>query len=334
MWIIRWRVWRAGCAERTNFNGVSKPTTALLIPCYNAEPYLENLRGQVDALNPAFDELIVVDDGSTDGTVAKARALGFDIKSLGANRGPGAARNAAVELATAEWLHFLDADDEIAPDYLAKVLPLAGDDVDVVLSGCDYVYEDSRQLLMRWQFPTGLFVTNPLEASIVHQVVSPCTLIRHSSFKTAGGFDEDLRCWEDADFVVQLARHKARFCVLDEVLAVSPRHKRGVSGSDLYCQRCRLAFLKRYLEYVPHVSKQTLVSQLVINATRLAKEGDWKSVDEALTLANNLGWNGPDSGHPLLALLARIPLPKLRKVLFRLQMMARGSGRRSKTLIP
>ena len=104
---------------------MSKLTTALLIPCYNAERYLENLRKQVDALNPAFDELVIVDDGSTDGTVEKARELGFDIIPLGVNRGPGAARNAAAKRATAEWIHFLDADDEIAPDYLAKVLPMS-----------------------------------------------------------------------------------------------------------------------------------------------------------------------------------------------------------------
>ena len=104
---------------------MSEPRTALLIPCYNAERYLENLRRQVDALEPAFDEMVIVDDGSTDGTVAKARELGFDIRPLGVNRGPGAARNAAAKLAKAEWVHFLDADDEISPDYLAKVLPVA-----------------------------------------------------------------------------------------------------------------------------------------------------------------------------------------------------------------
>lgn len=303
---------------------MTKPSTALLIPCYNAERYLENLRKQVDALDPAFDEMVIVDDGSTDGTVAAAQSLGFHIIPLGENRGPGVARNAAAGKATAEWIHFLDADDEIASDYLAKVLPLAGANVDVVLSSTEFVEEDTRKPMMRWDYPDETFRSNALLATIVHPVLLHSSFIRRSSFETIRGFDEDHRCWEDGDMHVRLAASGALFGAIPDMLARSPRHKRGTSGSDLYCHRCRLDFLEKYASYVPRIPASDLLGEVIINATRLSREGDAENVDRALDLACRLGWKGPESGHPVLATLARLPSRRLRKALFGLQMRARG----------
>ena len=305
---------------------MGKPSTALLIPCYNAERYLENLRRQVDALSPAFDEVVIVDDGSTDKTFEKARALGFDIIQLGVNRGPGAARNAAAKRATAEWIHFLDADDEIAPDYLAKVLPLAGSDTDVVLSSTQFVDEGTREPVMLWDYREDEFRENPLRASIVRPVVLHSSLIRRRCFETIRGFDEEHRCWEDGDLHVRLAASGARFRTTSRVLAWSPRHKRGTSGSDIYCHRCRLEFLEKYASYVPRVSREDVRKEIVFVAALLAKEGDSQNLDRALDLAIRLGWRGPESGHPLLAFLAKLPSARLRKMLFSAQMRARGGG--------
>jgi glycosyltransferase involved in cell wall biosynthesis len=309
---------------------MSKPTTALLIPCYNAERYLENLRKQVDALNPVFDEVVVVDDGSTDGTVGKARSLGFDILPLGTNRGPGAARNAAAGRVTAEWIHFLDADDEIAPDYLAKVLSMAGDDTDVVLSSTEFVDEETRARIMLWSYPDAAFQANALRAAVVHPVLLHSSLIRRSSFETIRGFDERHRCWEDGDMHVRLAAVGARFRTTSALLAFSPRHRRGTSGSDLYCHRCRLDFLESYEVYVPRIPAADLVNEAVINAMRLHREGDTANADRALELACRQGWKGPESRHPMLAALAKVPSKRMRKALFALQMRVRGgaTGRR------
>jgi len=303
---------------------MSRPSTALLIPCYNAERYLENLRKQVDALNPAFDQLVIVDDGSTDGTVEKARALGFDIVPLGVNRGPGAARNAAAKQVTAEWIHFLDADDEIAPDYLAKVLPLASRNTDVVLSTTLFVDETTRDLITLWEFPDDEFRSNALRAAIIYPVPLHSSFIKRTAFECAGGFDESLRCWEDGDFHVRLARSGAKFRCIPEVLAWSPRHQRGAGGNSLYCWRCRLEFLHRYANFVPDISREDLCGQAVQAAAELFAAGDRKSGEEALALASHLGWRGPQSRHPVLAALATIPSKSLRKVLFKLQMRARG----------
>jgi glycosyltransferase involved in cell wall biosynthesis len=302
---------------------MSKPTTALLIPCYNAERYLENLRKQVDALNPAFDEVVIVDDGSTDGTVDKARSLGFDILPLGTNLGPGAARNAAASRATAEWIHFLDADDEIAPDYLEKVLRRANDETDVVLGSVQYFDEETREQIMLWRYPDDSFFSNGLRAAIVHPVLLHASLIRRSAFDKIGGFDENHRCWEDGDMHVRLAASGARFRTIPDLVAYSPRHKRGTSGSDLYCHRCRLVFLENYEPYVPQIPQPDLLSEVLLNARNLVLEGDRANANRALDLASRLGWTGPESGNPFVTLLAKVPSLELRKALFVMQVKAR-----------
>jgi glycosyltransferase involved in cell wall biosynthesis len=310
---------------------MSKPTTALLIPCYNAERYLENLRRQVDALDPAFDDLVLVDDGSTDGTVAKARSLGFDIIPLGENRGPGAARNAAASRTTAEWIHFLDADDEIAPEYLGRVLPLAVEGVDVVLCSCDFVDEISREWIMRWTFDEALFSEKPLQGCIRTGVNTPSSLLRRSKFVKIGGFDEEHRCWEDGDMHLRLALAGARFRCISDVLCFGIRHKRGTSGNDLYCHRCRLDFLEKYERLAPPIPREDLISEAVITAERLYREGDSPNADRALDLACRLGWKGPESQHPVLAILAKLRSKHLRKALFLMQ-VAKRQGRRKKVI--
>lgn len=306
---------------------MNQPSAALLIPCCNAERYLDNLRRQVDALDPAFDELIIVDDGSTDGTVEKARERDFDIKPLGANRGPGGARNALLEMANAEWIHFLDADDEISPDYLRRVLPLADDETDVVLSTTLFVDEITRDLVIRWEFPPANFRDNALVASIMHPVPLHSSLIRKAAFQQIGGFNEELRCWEDGDLHVRLAANGARFRCISDVLAWSPRHERGAGGDSLYCWKCRLKFLQKYQAYVPRISKQDLRAEVVRAAANLYAHGDKASANDALDMAGKLGWKGPESRHFALAALAKLPSTRFRKALFRLQMRARGVGR-------
>jgi glycosyltransferase involved in cell wall biosynthesis len=302
---------------------MSKPRAALLIPCFNAERYLGNLGSQVDALDPKFDEVLLVDDGSTDGTVARARELGFDIRPLDTNRGPGGARNALLEMANAEWIHFLDADDEIAPDYLGKMRPFADEATDVVLSACDFLGATDRKFWVRWSYSDTSFRNNALAASIAAPVFLHCSFIRRSTALEAGGFDEEHRCYEDGDFHVRLAAAGARFRCIPDVLAFSLRHYEGSGGNELYCARCRLDFLKEYRRYLGRFPKELLGEALAECGAVLHKNGDGAGSLEAFECAFQLGWQGPESRHWALGLLARFPGKWLRRRLFLAQYKAR-----------
>lgn len=88
---------------------------AVVIPCYN---YAKWLGEAIDSAVDQADDILVVDDGSTDGSVDVAVAHGARIHRQ-PNQGPAAARNTGLELTSAELVCFLDADDLLAPGYLA-----------------------------------------------------------------------------------------------------------------------------------------------------------------------------------------------------------------------
>ena len=98
------------------------PLVSIIVPCHNAEPWLEATLESALAQTWPRCEIILVDDGSTDGSLPLAQsfaARGVQVVAQ-ANRGASAARNHALRLARGDWLQFLDADDLLAPDKIAR----------------------------------------------------------------------------------------------------------------------------------------------------------------------------------------------------------------------
>ena len=137
-------------------------------------------------------ELIVVDDGSSDGSPERARAAGARVLESGGRRGPGAARNLGAGEARGDYLFFLDADCEVHTDTLARAAAaLAGDQAPDAVFGS---YDDDP--------PTSGFVARfkNLTHHYVHQQARPeagtfwagCGAVRRSTFLEVGGFDAEL----------------------------------------------------------------------------------------------------------------------------------------------
>src|SRR5215510_13897684 len=88
------------------------PIFSIIIPTYNRLPYLKKTLDSIWEQSFTDFEVIVVDDGSTDGTADYLRELGGSVELLRQeNRGPGAARNLGVMHARGEYIAFLDSDD-------------------------------------------------------------------------------------------------------------------------------------------------------------------------------------------------------------------------------
>src|SRR5271157_3647324 len=84
---------------------------SVIIPCYNAEPFLAEAIVSVLKQTCPVGEILVVDDGSTDRSAEIARSYGARVISMGRNSGHAAARNAGVDAARGDLLAWLDADD-------------------------------------------------------------------------------------------------------------------------------------------------------------------------------------------------------------------------------
>lgn len=102
---------------------MTSDSVSVVIPAHNAARYLAEAVASVRAQTHPAAEIIIVDDGSTDGTAHVIAGLGPDVRSIRqARAGAGAARNRGAELADGEWLAFLDADDLWAPPKLERQL--------------------------------------------------------------------------------------------------------------------------------------------------------------------------------------------------------------------
>ena len=101
---------------------MTAPLVSVLVPAYNAEPWIAETLVSVEAQTYANIETVVVDDGSADGTLAVAKAFeGPHVKVLAqSNAGASAARNRALAEAQGDLVQYLDADDLLAPDKIAR----------------------------------------------------------------------------------------------------------------------------------------------------------------------------------------------------------------------
>lgn len=114
------------------------PCISLVVPCHNAA---STLRTTVLSVRPADrTEILVVDDGSTDGSLTIARSFEPHVCVLsGPNRGVSTARNWGIAESTGEWLIFLDADDQLMPHTIEQRLAVAAE------------HPEADVLVCRWQ---------------------------------------------------------------------------------------------------------------------------------------------------------------------------------------
>lgn len=118
-------------------SGGDPPLVSVVIAAFDAERTLAETLGSVLAQDHPRIEVLVVDDGSTDGTAAVARAYGGPVQvHTQPHRGLGAAQNRGIAAATGEYLSFIDADDLWATDKTSRQLALlrSRPDVDIVFS--------------------------------------------------------------------------------------------------------------------------------------------------------------------------------------------------------
>jgi glycosyltransferase involved in cell wall biosynthesis len=106
-----------------------KPLVSILIPAYNAEAWITDTLRSAIAQTWPHKEIIVVDDGSTDQTLAIARQFESDVLKVitQINQGAAATRNNAYRLSHGDYIQWLDADDLLAPDKIAKQMDVLGE---------------------------------------------------------------------------------------------------------------------------------------------------------------------------------------------------------------
>jgi glycosyltransferase involved in cell wall biosynthesis len=201
---------------------------ALIIPAYNATPYLGETLRSVFAQTHLPDEILLIDDGSTDGTPALAESFGPRVRVFYRSRQRQAAnRNFGAEQTSCEWLAFLDHDDLWEPNKLERQLEELSKHPDA-----DLCYTARINLVRRGDtFRRDIVIPVPPAANIQRSLYVNTTfmpgsvLIRRSVYLAAGGFDPKLKLVEDWDFWLRLLRRGTRFAACQEPLLLHRIHE-------------------------------------------------------------------------------------------------------------
>jgi glycosyltransferase involved in cell wall biosynthesis len=215
------------------------PTVAVIIPVYNGARYVRRAIESALAQTRPADEVIVLDDASTDATNALARAVSPAVRVIRHERNGGlsAARNTAVRAAAGEWVALLDSDDWWGPTRLAEQLALvtACPDLDFVFADFAHFAPDGTP--GQWQGGTGPLMrarrltltpaaggwelTGPVADDLIRNMsyIHPSTvLMRRTVFDRVGWFAEDVRAAEDLEMWIRIAAAGCRFGYVDRVL--------------------------------------------------------------------------------------------------------------------
>jgi glycosyltransferase involved in cell wall biosynthesis len=214
---------------------MSAPLVTVVVTAYNQERVVaDSVRSALGQTHPRT-EVVVVDDGSTDGTADVVAALGADRLVRQPNGGVCAARNAGAEHAQGELLCFLDGDDVLRPDAVSTGLQHLRDaGADFAIGRSQLVGADGRPL------PTTVLPAVP-QHDLYRRMLAQCwvvppgvVLIRRSALDAVGPWDTTLTAGgDDLDVFLRLARTQ-----------------RGVDHTDVVCDY-RLHASNRSATYAP-----------------------------------------------------------------------------------
>ncbi|MEV4456949.1 glycosyltransferase family 2 protein [Microbispora sp. NPDC049633] len=197
---------------------------SLVVPCYNAARTLRLCLESVLAQTRVPDEIVVVDDASTDGSAEIAERLGCRVVRLPENRGVSAARNAGIDATSGEVIFFLDSDVALRPDAVANATELLEHDPEV---GCVHGVYDTVPLIddgpVEWYRILHAVHWRRRHLGEVNSVVFALAAIRRDVVLATGRLDERLRDCEDVEYSSRLAV-RSRIVLTDTVVG---RHDDG-----------------------------------------------------------------------------------------------------------
>ncbi|HHJ18554.1 MAG TPA: glycosyltransferase [Gammaproteobacteria bacterium] len=227
----------------------SNVSVAVIIPAYNAEAHLEQAVKSARAQSLTPEEIVVVNDGSSDRTAEIAEDLGVKVLSR-SNAGVSAARNSGIGMTDCEWIAFLDADDVWEPDKLERQFsainahPQAGlvttdfcqfnDEGEIVHAS--FLSQDGRYAsIVKKKLGDKLSLIQESSQGFSNGgyfLVPSAVVVRRALVRKAGLFDESLRYAEDLEFFLRVLKYTP-ILVVEEPLVRYRVHGNNASNDRL-----------------------------------------------------------------------------------------------------
>ncbi len=220
---------------------------SVIIPSYNRASYLPRALDSVLGQTYPVSEIIIVDDGSTDGTCEVVQHYEGKVRFHQQNHGGvSAARNKGLELARGEIIAWCDADDVWEPSFLQRAVALLDSDpqLDGVYTGVAHIDAEGRRLSQENR------VTVPpdqLYAALADDCFIQTTafVMRKHCFDQAGWFDTNFDICEDYDMFLRLARNCRIVGVGEPLVQYRVHHQNTVNNAAKWCES-RLALTRKH----------------------------------------------------------------------------------------
>jgi glycosyltransferase involved in cell wall biosynthesis len=229
---------------------MSGPRFSVIIPVFNGAGFIGRAIESVLAQTHPAEEIVVVDDGSTDATPEVIARYGSKVRYMRqANRGVSVARNAGAQAACGDWLAFLDADDWYFPDRLRLHAGMLAVHEDLDFLTGDYEYRDASDALIGRSLerhPSGRRMldkaagaeTAIMEGSDFEEFVADhfgdmhTLSVPRSTFLGLGGYPEGFKVCEDVHFLIRLVSRSRRAGIVCRPLGVYVIHDASATRRD------------------------------------------------------------------------------------------------------
>lgn len=190
------------------------PVVSIITPCYNSTKYVHETLSSLSAQTFTDFEIIAMDDGSSDDTLAILQAYAQHEPRLKiytqSNQGQAGARQNAIAHATGEYLLCVDSDDKLSPNALEKFVQAARTHQADIVSSNHQLFGRKGTSIIHMSFN--------LKRLLWVNCILMTALLRRDKFIAAGGFDANLRCFEDWELWINLIKHGAKVHHIPEVL--------------------------------------------------------------------------------------------------------------------
>ena len=268
---------------------MSKPTFSVIIPLYNKEREIEGTIRSVLSQTRLPDEIVVVDDGSTDRSAGIVQRIDSPLIRLVAqpNAGECAARNRAIAEARGEYLALIDADDEWEPGFLAEIEAMIGE-----FPGCGLYCTGFSVVSHDGLFPArGLdrrgVVGNFFRDSAHRYIAIPsASCIPREVIDTVGGFPEGMKMAGDLYMWIKIAR-RYRVCYSPEQLARYSKVASNRSATSYTPERTAYSFEELYDPSAPEEEREFIARAALGKALIQSVKG---GTEEARRAARFFGW--------------------------------------------
>jgi glycosyltransferase involved in cell wall biosynthesis len=244
-------------------------TVSVIIPAFNAAKTLARALESVYAQDYPRVEVIVVDDGSSDDTVAVAHRATrghAQIVSTVTNSGASAARNRGITEATGDYIAFLDADDVWLPSKLSRQVQILDDRKEVSLVTCDSITFDSTGNVVQRSHGKRPPVNGPdawRSLLATNFIPTPTVLARRTQVLEVGAFNPAYPVAEDLDLWIRLALQGEVVAVPEVMVHVHVQPRSLMSRRRSEALACTFAVVQRYLNENRHCMTSAEVNDIL-----------------------------------------------------------------------